>query len=200
MCDHLGKVQFLKNQNQYYDAETSLHYNTFRYYDPKLGRFISQDPIGLMGGINLYQYAPNPVEWADPLGWNNVSTGAGRDSVTYRGYKNGKSYTGYASAPSSMGLSPEQIISYRYGGNFDAFGGQAPTPVYSGSDIEGKKTARGLEQYYFEEDKTVLGRENVANAQNPVGANNPNRDEYKKAAEAHLGKNPQTVHKTKCET
>nr|WP_311515458.1 RHS repeat-associated core domain-containing protein [Oligella urethralis] len=41
-------------QGQYYDAETSLHYNTFRYYDPELGRFISQDPIGLMGGINLY--------------------------------------------------------------------------------------------------------------------------------------------------
>ncbi|WP_257998111.1 RHS repeat domain-containing protein [Oligella urethralis] len=55
-------------QGQYYDAETSLHYNTFRYYDPELGRFISQDPIGLMGGINLYQYAPNPVEWVDPLG------------------------------------------------------------------------------------------------------------------------------------
>ncbi|CAM2812497.1 HNH/ENDO VII family nuclease [Weeksella virosa] len=59
----------MKNQNQYYDAETSLHYNTFRYYDPELGRFISQDPIGLMGGINLYQYAPNPIEWVDPWGW-----------------------------------------------------------------------------------------------------------------------------------
>ena len=60
-------------QGQYYDAETSLHYNTFRYYDPELGRFISQDPIGLMGGINLYQYAPNPVEWVDPLGWKGVN-------------------------------------------------------------------------------------------------------------------------------
>ncbi|XVN73496.1 Putative deoxyribonuclease RhsC [Oligella sp. MSHR50489EDL] len=50
-------------QGQYYDAESQLHYNTFRYYDPELGRFISQDPIGLMGGINVYQYAPNPVEW-----------------------------------------------------------------------------------------------------------------------------------------
>ena len=56
-------------QGQYYDAESQLHYNTFRYYDPELGRFISQDPIGLFGGINLYQYAPNPVEWVDPLGW-----------------------------------------------------------------------------------------------------------------------------------
>ncbi|MDK7178182.1 RHS repeat-associated core domain-containing protein, partial [Micrococcus luteus] len=61
-------------QGQYYDAETSLHYNTFRYYDPELGRFISQDPIGLMGGINLYQYAPNPVEWVDPLGWKRWKT------------------------------------------------------------------------------------------------------------------------------
>ncbi|ETD72832.1 type IV secretion protein Rhs [Pelistega indica] len=59
-------------QGQYYDAETSLHYNTFRYYDPELGRFISQDPIGLMGGINLYQYAPNPVEWVDPWGLRRV--------------------------------------------------------------------------------------------------------------------------------
>ncbi|SUA60444.1 Cell wall-associated polypeptide CWBP200 [Oligella urethralis] len=68
-------------QGQYYDAETSLHYNTFRYYDPELGRFISQDPIGLMGGINLYQYAPNPVEWVDPLGWKRLSIFNGRRGV-----------------------------------------------------------------------------------------------------------------------
>jgi len=40
----------------------------FYYYDPDIGRFISQDPIGLLGGVNLYQYAPNPVSWIDPLG------------------------------------------------------------------------------------------------------------------------------------
>ena len=34
-----------------------------------MGRFVSQDPIGLLGGDNLYQYAPNPVDWIDPLGW-----------------------------------------------------------------------------------------------------------------------------------
>ncbi|WP_177342387.1 RHS repeat-associated core domain-containing protein, partial [Pseudomonas sp. ICMP 3272] len=45
-----------------------LHYNTFRYYDPEIGRFITQDPIGLSGGDNLYLYAPNPTVWADPLG------------------------------------------------------------------------------------------------------------------------------------
>ncbi|HGM9749446.1 RHS repeat-associated core domain-containing protein [Proteus mirabilis] len=45
-----------------------MHYNTFRYYAPDLGRFTQQDPIGLAGGINLYAYAPNPLTWVDPWG------------------------------------------------------------------------------------------------------------------------------------
>ena len=54
---------------QYLDRETGLHYNTFRYYDPDIGRFTQPDPIGLAGGYNLYQYAPNPITWIDPWGW-----------------------------------------------------------------------------------------------------------------------------------
>jgi RHS repeat-associated protein len=46
----------------------ALHYNLNRYYDPQAGRFIHQDPIGLAGGVNLFQYAVNPVNWIDPLG------------------------------------------------------------------------------------------------------------------------------------
>ncbi|RMN98000.1 RHS protein, partial [Pseudomonas coronafaciens pv. coronafaciens] len=38
--------QNLRFQGQYFDAETGLHYNTFRYYDPEIGRFTTQDPIG----------------------------------------------------------------------------------------------------------------------------------------------------------
>jgi RHS repeat-associated protein len=59
----------LRFQGQYFDAETGLHYNTFRYYDPGCGRFISPDPINIEGGLNLYQYAPNAANWIDPLGW-----------------------------------------------------------------------------------------------------------------------------------
>ena len=55
-------------QGQYYDEESGLHYNRFRYYDPEIGRFVSQDPIGLRGGMNLFEYAPNPVGWIDPFG------------------------------------------------------------------------------------------------------------------------------------
>jgi RHS repeat-associated protein len=47
----------LRFQGQYFDAETGLHYNTFRYYDPGCGRFISPDPINILGGLNLYQAA-----------------------------------------------------------------------------------------------------------------------------------------------
>jgi RHS repeat-associated protein len=41
---------------QYHDAETGLHYNWHRYYDPNTGRYISADPIGIAGGLNLYGY------------------------------------------------------------------------------------------------------------------------------------------------
>lgn len=54
---------------QYYDQETGLHYNYHRYYDPKTGRYITPDPIGLDGGTNLYAYVQNnPVNLIDPLG------------------------------------------------------------------------------------------------------------------------------------
>jgi RHS repeat-associated protein len=58
----------IRFQGQYFDDESGLHYNRFRYYSPQQARFIHQDPIGLVGGINHYQYAPNHVNWVDPLG------------------------------------------------------------------------------------------------------------------------------------
>ncbi|WP_193389369.1 RHS repeat-associated core domain-containing protein, partial [Neisseria elongata] len=60
-------------QNQYFDEETGLHYNLFRYYDPRCGRFVNQDPIGLAGGEHLYTFAPNAMGWVDWLGWANRS-------------------------------------------------------------------------------------------------------------------------------
>jgi RHS repeat-associated protein len=170
---------------QYEDQETGYCYNRWRYYDAREGEFISQDPLKLEAGTTrLVGYPLDPLKAFDPLG---LKSGAGYDHVTYQGIKNGRAYTGYASAPSSMGLTPEQIVSRRYGGNFSDFGGQPPSVRYSGSGIEGKSTARGLEQRLFERDVATLGRNNVANLQNPVGINNPRRTAYLQAADKKLG-------------
>lgn len=49
--------------------ETGLHYNRFRYYSPELGRYMSADPIGQAGGVNIHGYVRNnPQLWVDPLG------------------------------------------------------------------------------------------------------------------------------------
>ncbi len=54
---------------QYADREAGLHYNFFRYYEPDAGRLVSQGPIGLIGGGNLYLFALNVHGWDDSLGW-----------------------------------------------------------------------------------------------------------------------------------
>jgi len=63
----------LRFEGQYLDAETGLHYNRHRYYDPDTARYLTQDPIGLNGSVNLYRYAPNPTGWIDPLGLTTCS-------------------------------------------------------------------------------------------------------------------------------
>ncbi|MBN1758544.1 MAG: RHS repeat protein [Chitinispirillaceae bacterium] len=58
----------IRFQGQWFDEESGLCYNRFRYYDGETGQFISKDPIGLSGGANEYRYVRNPVNWVDPAG------------------------------------------------------------------------------------------------------------------------------------
>ena len=67
--DGQGAIVNLRYPGQYYDQETGLHYNYFRYYDPSTGRYVTSDPIGLNGGLNTYAYVENnPVSAIDPTG------------------------------------------------------------------------------------------------------------------------------------
>jgi RHS repeat-associated protein len=58
----------LRFPGQWYDEETGLHYNRFRYYDPGTFRYISPDPLGISAGPHAYNYTRNPVNIFDPLG------------------------------------------------------------------------------------------------------------------------------------
>ncbi|MFE0752547.1 RHS repeat-associated core domain-containing protein [Inquilinus sp. NPDC058860] len=62
-------------QGQYYDRETGLYYNRYRYFDPEIGQFISEDPLGLSAGANSFFYAPNAISWIDPLGLDESGRG-----------------------------------------------------------------------------------------------------------------------------
>jgi RHS repeat-associated protein len=82
----------LRFSGQYFDAESGLHYNYFRYYDPATGRYASPDPVGLAGGPNPHAYVENPHAWVDPLGLAPQSCTAGtsgQSAGTKRG-ANGK--------------------------------------------------------------------------------------------------------------
>jgi RHS repeat-associated protein len=75
--DSYGKVRMLQGemgscpfrfQGQYEDVETGLYYNRFRYYAKDEGIYISQDPIRLNGGFELYNYVDDPNTCIDPFG------------------------------------------------------------------------------------------------------------------------------------
>jgi RHS repeat-associated protein len=80
----------IRFQGQYWDEETGLHYNRYRYFDPRIGRFLSKDPVGLEGGINVYSYASNPVEWVDPTGLTRNPGGEGRKVKSEKPNQNSK--------------------------------------------------------------------------------------------------------------
>ncbi|MFC0037277.1 RHS repeat-associated core domain-containing protein [Actinomadura rayongensis] len=80
----------LRFPGQYHDAETRLNYNHNRYFDPSTGRYLSRDPLGLMGGVNPFAYVPNPWTWYDPLG---LTPRRGGGHTTHSALANGQGVT-----------------------------------------------------------------------------------------------------------
>ncbi len=77
-CQPEGEVhQPIRLPGQFEDELSGLYNNRFRDYDPKTGRYLTPDPLGIKGGLNSYRYTPNPVDYIDPLGLS----ACGKDSV-----------------------------------------------------------------------------------------------------------------------
>lgn len=138
---------------QWADEETGLHYNRYRYYDPDSGRYLSPDPVGLYGGMELYAYGPNPVAWIDPMGWTHFlqvtgfdpagarhsASGAGNRPVEYDSCLNANSCPRALSHPSgSLGHSEQTFChdllrSGETGGTYRLTGSLPPCPNCHGA-------------------------------------------------------------------
>lgn len=77
----------LRFPGQYHDAETGLHYNLSRYYDPDLAAYLSPDPFGLRPAVNPHRYVDNPLMWIDPLGLSALQVGCTRFWSPRGGYQ-----------------------------------------------------------------------------------------------------------------
>jgi RHS repeat-associated protein len=98
---------------QYEDAETGLYYNRFRYYDPEAGRYVSQDPIGLAGGLALYGYVVDSVLRTDPLGlidpWDILYSQDSIGNVFQHGSWAGSTLDDAIEAAAELGHLPEGL-------------------------------------------------------------------------------------------
>uniref|UniRef100_UPI00321A6998 RHS repeat domain-containing protein n=1 Tax=Bacteroides xylanisolvens TaxID=371601 RepID=UPI00321A6998 len=179
-----GMVPFLF-QGQYYDRETGLAYNRFRYYSPKMGVYVSQDPIGLGGGIlNLYGYVDDTNVWIDSFGldWNYVLINS-KGNVFYSGRASdnanlsdvarrhagtkGADGTRFGNGDTLVQITKPQITSYAAARGVEQFGimnSSTPLLGYRSTNVRGNKIAgisssnRNIEIYMSEGESVINGK------------------------------------------
>ncbi|EHG6663816.1 hypothetical protein J3893_001523 [Salmonella enterica subsp. enterica serovar Nigeria] len=119
----------LRFQGQYEDEESGLFYNLNRYYQPELGRYITPDPLGLVGGYNPYRYCRNPVNWFDALGLLDTQLN-GNESIfnnKIEDFAEGAVFDGQLYPPDKM----RQLVAYLERRNVSVFGTHG-NPSFSG--------------------------------------------------------------------
>lgn len=159
----------LRLQGQYADSETHLAYNRFRLYDPQVGQFVTDDPLGLFAGDNTYSFARNTLAWIDPLGlscskkisfkdWIKKKSKKGNDTHVYIGYKNGK--------PVYVGIAKNvEARAAQHGDRFDELIPLTKKPLNRGE-------ARAIEQAIID---------NNSHFTNKINSISPKRDLYQDA-------------------
>ena len=169
-------------QGQYYDFETNLAYNRFRYYSPETGAYISQDPIGLAGGANLYSYVLDVNVWLDLFGLSTVYL---RDNEIYVGKAKQNAKTRYKSDKNNTATDIFFIEE-----NDKIFEGELNKDKPKG---KGKVThtdvAQGVEQIVFErlkESPFVDEKNKITNQNSPVDMNKKDKAVRREYGEAWL--------------
>jgi RHS repeat-associated protein len=120
----------IRYPGQYEDAESGLHYNRFRYYDPDIGQYLSPDPIGLEGGLQPHAYVPDPNGWMDPLGLAGCRPVYNPKSNRWHDPKTGR----FVANPNTF-PPPKAILPINTGGKTQGVlhtPGQNPLPLTSG--------------------------------------------------------------------
>ena len=179
--DEYGKVNVVKGeteqnirfQGQYEDEETGLFYNRFRYYDADDCRYVNQDPISLLGDLNLYSYVDNPNASIDPFGlapiktWNEFQTETkgwfGSRSEASTGWKVYKESSG-STKPLAIGRQPDTAAAETRGmRRLDTKGW---TPAVNDAWVKGGIDAN--------KDFHLVSPNTKANRVNPPGSRFPN--------------------------
>lgn len=167
-------------QGQYCDDETGLHYNRFRYYAPQQGCYIHQDPIRLLGGMNLCAYVSNPTELVDPFGL------ACKTGKTFQTYTKTDPNTGqvYSGRTSGVGT-PEANVAARDAGHHIT-GDYGPAELDQSSS--NPDAIRGREQQLIDANGGAQSAGGTSgNAIRGIGPNNPKGPGYISAANNEFG-------------
>ena len=145
-----------KYQGQYYDSEVELCYNRFRYYHPEMGRYISEDPIKLLGGFNVFAYVGDTNASMDILGLYTV----------YRRKRNEKRRENHSPYVGSAVDGVDKRYG-RKGSGDDIF--HIPNKKNGKNNTEeAKDIGRGVEQLVYERGIELYGKDYWDNKNNPV--------------------------------
>lgn len=131
----------LRFPGQYYDLETGLHSNYFRYYDPETARYLTPDPLGLAPAPNPATYVHNPHTWTDPLGLAPDS--CPEEEHLFRGTTKGFDASENAQSAGFTPTSTDPGVATAFARHSEQFG-EAVVQLIPRSALEGIETMRGV--------------------------------------------------------